>query len=114
MGAATKSGRKAARDSMFLAVEIEQLASGDRFTARARNVSKGGLMADEHDGLHTGDRVAVTMRGIDRVEGHVAWVRDGGVGIAFDEPIDPRRTRKPVAAPKPAKASAAALFPRSS
>lgn len=106
--------RKAMRDSMFLAVEIEQPDTGERFSARARNVSDGGLMADEHDGLGVGDRVVVSLRGVGRVEGKVAWVRDGGIGIAFDERIDPRQTRKPVNGAKPTAAPRGPLFPRAS
>lgn len=67
-------------------------------SARIRNISRGGMMAEFRFRGAPGARVAVLMRGIGEVAGAVAWVEPGKIGVMFDEPIDPTEVlRKPTA-----------------
>ncbi len=46
--------------------------------------------------LAAGQKVALDLRGVGRITGTIAWSRDGKIGLAFDEVIDPQLARKPV------------------
>ena len=91
--------RRAARESFFLQAQITALANGRQFAVRVRNLSAGGMMADCDRPLETGDRLTVELRGVERVQGVVAWVGSGKFGVSFDSPIDPQAARKPVVRP---------------
>lgn len=69
-------------------------------TARVRNLSGGGMMAelsaDPEPEVVSGERLTVELRNIGRVKGEVAWVRGRRCGIRFDYEIDPELARKPV------------------
>ena len=82
------------RDSLFLAARLT--IAGKTHDVRVRNLSEGGLMAEYAAPVTTGTVVALEVRGVGEVTGHVAWSTDGRIGIAFDHPIDPARARKPV------------------
>ena len=88
--------RKARRDSLFLLTVMTSPDGMELGSARVRNLSATGMMADIERPLAKGDRVSTELRGVGRVSGTVAWARDDRVGIAFDEPIDPQLARKPV------------------
>jgi hypothetical protein len=96
--ASVRSRRNASRDSLFLSATIRKVGeSADGLKpVRVRNLSAIGLMADHNDRSAPGDKVIVSLRGIGSVDGTVAWVRSGRIGIAFDEQIDPKLARKPV------------------
>ena len=99
---AAAKARNAARDSMMLQAPLRRVTAPVHHpvTLRIRNLSAGGMMAECSEPLTTGEQVVMELRGIGEVTGRVAWCHDGRVGISFDAPIDPRLTRKPVAAPK--------------
>lgn len=97
MRSKSRSRREAERDSLFLSATIRRIGGVDLgfLPVRVRNLSSVGLMAD-HDGLsRPGDRVMVEMRGLGFLPGEVAWVRQGRVGVSFDNPIDPKLARRP-------------------
>ncbi|MES2338637.1 MAG: PilZ domain-containing protein [Pseudomonadota bacterium] len=91
--------RDGARDSLLLSAQLRLPALVDPVTVRIRNLSPGGLMAEYAGAARIGDAAQVDVRGIGWIEGRVAWVAAGRLGIAFDAPIDPLLARKPVAAP---------------
>jgi len=53
-----------------------------------RNISAGGLMAHVYSPYHIGTRVKVALKSHHTLEGFIAWVSDGNVGVEFDERID--------------------------
>ncbi|MBC7985425.1 MAG: PilZ domain-containing protein [Sphingomonadaceae bacterium] len=82
---------------MFLMASL-RYGEGKRAPMRVRNLSAGGLMADCKARVRIDDEVEIELRGIDELTGRVVWAHGGQVGVAFDEPIDPRDARKPVRA----------------
>lgn len=84
------------RDSLFLKAVLRFPNTKDEHEVRIRNVSAGGLMAEIPTNAPRGERVEIKLHRIGWVSGHIAWVTDGRVGIAFDQPINPRDARKPV------------------
>lgn len=93
-GDADTQGRKDARDSLFLMADLRVGATTT--TARVRNLSAGGLMAEYQQGMEEGAVVECDLRGVGVVRGRVAWSAAGRIGIAFDRQIDPMLARKPV------------------
>jgi hypothetical protein len=98
--------RVSARDSLFLAATIRRRTDSEEelVPVRIRNLSAVGLMADYEREAEPGEPVIVTLRGIGKVPGMVAWVEKGRIGVAFDEDVDPMLARRPVgaqAAPDP-------------
>lgn len=63
---------------------------------RIRNLSAGGLMAELPNGTMRGELVEMNLRSIGWVSGRITWATEGRVGIAFDNPINPKDARKPV------------------
>lgn len=88
--------RSEPRDSMFLGATIRLIDASETWQLRVRNISAGGLMADCSGPLKRGDRVELELRGIGLLGGIIAWTANGRIGIAFEKPIDPTLTRKPV------------------
>lgn len=93
---ATKRGMD--RDSLFLKAFLRFPSTKDEREVRIRNLSAGGLMAEIPTDVPRGERVEINLRSIGWVSGHIAWVTEGRVGIAFDHPINPKDARKPVSA----------------
>lgn len=89
------------RDSLFLMARLRSPALPETYSVRIRNLSAGGLMADFAEPLDRDTVIEIEVRGIGWVPGKVAWFAEGRTGIAFDQPIDPQKARKPVAALKP-------------
>lgn len=87
--------RNDSRDSLFLAAKLH-VGSLPGEQVRVRNLSAGGLMAEYPSPVDQGTPVRIELRGVGEVRGHIAWVTDGRIGIAFDTAIDPMRARKPV------------------
>ena len=54
---------------------------------RVRNVSAGGLMAEIGQPVSVGDIVTVELSS-QKIPGAVVWIRDGTVGVKFDQNID--------------------------
>ncbi len=106
VGPLTKSDAAAAkrggdRDSLFLKAILRfpssKLASmGDQGEVRIRNLSAGGLMAETPVRVTRGEPVEVNLRSIGWITGHVAWVTEGRIGIAFDHPINPKDARNSI------------------
>lgn len=84
------------RDSLFLKAILRFGSSKVENEVRIRNLSSGGLMAEAPLRVARGERVEINLRAIGWITGHVAWVTEGRIGIAFDHPIDPKDARKPV------------------
>ena len=61
-------------------------ASGEQLT-RVRNVSAGGLMAEAAQPVAVGESVEVELSS-QKIPGSVVWVRDGTVGVKFDQTVD--------------------------
>ncbi|MBB4153055.1 hypothetical protein GGQ80_000943 [Sphingomonas jinjuensis] len=91
------AGKRAGqRDSLFLVAPIRFEGDTDVTEVRVRNLSPGGLMAEIGRVVPIGTPVVVGLRGIGVVEGKIAWCAEGRVGVALDDPIDPKLARKPV------------------
>ena len=60
---------------------------GRVYPALVHNVSAHGVMAELPVQLVPGRPVTITMVGLDKIGGRVAWLRDGHIGIAFAEPL---------------------------
>ncbi len=84
------------RDSLFLKAILRFGSSKVENQVRIRNLSSGGLMAEAPLRVARGERVEINLRSIGWITGHVAWVTEGRIGIAFDHPINPKDARKPV------------------
>ncbi|HEX8413272.1 MAG TPA: PilZ domain-containing protein [Sphingomicrobium sp.] len=104
-GRENKGRRVSARDSLFLAATIRRRTDSEEelVPVRVRNLSVVGLMADYDREAEVGEPVVVTLRGVGKVPGMVAWVENGRIGVAFDEDVDPLLARRPLsqAAPEP-------------
>jgi hypothetical protein len=64
------------------------IASSGRELCLIRNISAGGLMAHVYSHHEEGDRVAVELKSDHQIPGHILWVDESNVGVAFDQPID--------------------------
>jgi hypothetical protein len=91
-----------ARHSILMHATL-RCGQGGGASARVRNISRGGMMAECRFRGAAGDRVDVFMQGLGEVAGTVAWVGPGRIGVSFDEPVDPstvlRRGKRRSAAP---------------
>ncbi len=88
--------RSTPRDSMFLAATIRPADGGETWPLRVRNISAGGLMADCQGRFQRGDKVELEVRGVGVQRATVAWVAQDRIGVAFENPINPMLTRRPV------------------
>ena len=53
-----------------------------------RNISAGGMMLRLFTPVDIGQPIAIELKNGVSVSGSVGWVKDGQVGVAFDQPID--------------------------
>jgi PilZ domain len=88
--------RELDRDSLLLKAVLRFPRTMHEGEVRIRNLSAGGLMAEAPLRVVRGETVEVHLRSIGWISGHVAWVTEGRLGIAFDHPINPKDARKPV------------------
>jgi PilZ domain len=93
--------RQADRDSLFLTSEVTVEGALKPVTVRVRNLSAGGMMVDANAIFREGAAVQTELRGIGSVAGRIAWIVDDRAGVAFDQEIDPKCARAPLAASKP-------------
>jgi hypothetical protein len=89
-----------------LAAEIVLRLGETCVTARARDVSEGGIKVELSDPGHVGREASVIVPGIPPVAGRILWCRDGRAGISFERPLPFRSlldclTRQPAAQPGP-------------
>ncbi|MGK2912259.1 MAG: PilZ domain-containing protein [Sphingobium sp.] len=89
--------RQSRRDSLFLLTILSCPDGSELGSARVRNLSATGLMADCEKPFTPGDRVSMKLRGVGNVQGMIAWVKSDRIGVTFDKPIDPQLARRPVA-----------------
>jgi hypothetical protein len=66
------------------ALEID----GRRELCLIRNVSSGGMQLRAYSPVSPGARLVVEFKQGEPIAGTAAWIRDGAVGMAFDEPVD--------------------------
>lgn len=92
--AAAKRGTN--RDSLLLKAILRFPSTKDEREVRIRNLSAGGLMAEVPVRVTRGEPVEINLRSIGWITGHVAWITEGRIGIAFDHPINPKDARKPM------------------
>ena len=90
------TNRDSNRDSLFLQAVLRHTTLSADTNVRVRNLSAGGMMAECPGQFQAGDPIEVEMRGVGLINGRIAWVAEGRIGIAFDQEIDPLRARKPV------------------
>lgn len=91
-----ESQRRDERDSVLVLARLRpEDGSSEVITARVRNVSSGGLMAQAPEQYRPGLRIEIELEGIGLVKGVVAWSEAGRIGIAFDHPIDKSLARQP-------------------
>lgn len=84
------------RDSLLLKAILRFPNTNDEREVRIRNLSAGGLMAEVPVRVARGEVVEIHLRSIGWISGHIAWVTEGRLGIAFDHAINPKDARKPV------------------
>jgi hypothetical protein len=53
-----------------------------------RNISAGGMMAHVYSPVEIDQEVSVALKSHQLLRGRIVWVKDGNVGIEFNEPID--------------------------
>jgi hypothetical protein len=53
-----------------------------------RNISAGGMMAHVYSPVEVDQDVCVALKSHELLRGRIVWIRDGNVGIEFDQPID--------------------------
>jgi hypothetical protein len=90
------SQRSQRRDSLLLRAEVRSLDGHDAIAAIVRNLSAGGMMAENEFVYPVGTLVEVQLRNLGAVTGRVAWTVENRMGIAFDREIDPAAARKPM------------------
>ncbi len=61
---------------------------GRNHVVRVGNISASGVMVFYADDPHIGDQVTLQLLDHGAVAGQVRWVRDGHVGINFDDPLE--------------------------
>lgn len=61
---------------------------GRRELCLIRNISAGGLRAHVYTPLVEGQKVSVELKTNQQTSGTVSWVREGSVGVSFDQEID--------------------------
>ena len=93
----SSENRQIARDSMFVMADLCLDGVSGEHRIKVRNLSAGGMMGEGCVRIARGTKVRVNLRNIGWIGGAVAWVQDNRFGVAFDEEIDPRAARAPVA-----------------
>jgi hypothetical protein len=104
--------RQAQRESLFLSATLRVQGLAGPITVRVRNLSNGGMMVDGNAQLTPGQLVETELRGIGPITGMIAWVEAGRAGVAFDDMVDPKMARAPVATPDPAIIKAPKIYDR--
>ena len=88
---ATLAGRDRAHPyrapRLELAAEVLLRLGETSLTARARDVSEGGIKVDLAEPGHVGQETSVIVPGIPPVAGRILWCRDGRAGISFERPL---------------------------
>lgn len=88
-----------------LAAEVLLRLGETSVTARAKDVSEGGIKVELAEAGHVGREASVIVPGMPPVAGRILWCRDGRAGISFERPLPFRSlidclTRQPAAQPR--------------
>ncbi len=78
--------RRSRRTDLSAPAQIEA-GPGRAFAVTIHNLSAHGVMVELDVRFIPGRPVTIEMAGLGRVQGRVAWVRDGHAGIAFVDPL---------------------------
>lgn len=73
------------REEVVSATAVLELR-GRKHVVRLLNVSQSGAMLIFQSAPHIGEAVVLQLSGRGRVRGNICWVRDGRIGVTFDEP----------------------------
>jgi len=76
--------RSVLRVARLLTAEREELCL-------VRNISAGGLMASIYSDRKVGEHLTIELNTGQSVSGQIVWIRDGRMGMAFDETVDVER-----------------------
>jgi len=75
-------------DRLIPLLKVAKLANdGGEWLMRVRNISAGGLMAEIVESPAVGESVSVELSS-QKIPSSVIWIRDGLVGIKFDQTVD--------------------------
>jgi hypothetical protein len=105
---ATLAGRDRAHPyrapRLELAAEVVLRLGETCLTARAKDVSEGGIKVELAEPGHVGREASVIVPGMPPVAGRILWCRDGRAGISFERPLPFRSladclTRQPAVQP---------------
>jgi len=75
------------REEVVSATAVLELR-GRKHVVRLINVSQSGAMLIFQSTPNIGETVTLQLSGRGRVHGNICWVRDGRIGITFDEPAE--------------------------
>ena len=75
------------REEVVSATAVLELR-GRKHVVRLINVSQSGAMLIFQSTPNIGEAVTLQLSGRGRVHGNICWVRDGRIGITFDEPAE--------------------------
>jgi hypothetical protein len=70
-----------------LAAEVVLRLGETCLTARAKDVSEGGIKVELAEPEHVGREASVIVPGMPPVAGRILWCRDGRAGIEFERPL---------------------------
>jgi hypothetical protein len=70
-----------------LAAEVVLRLGETCLTARAKDVSEGGIKVELAEPDHVGREASVIVPGMPPVAGRILWCRDGRAGISFERPL---------------------------
>lgn len=73
------------REEVVSATAVLELR-GRKHVVRLLNVSQSGAMLIFQSTPNIGEAVVLQLSGRGRVRGNICWVRDGRIGVTFDEP----------------------------
>jgi hypothetical protein len=77
--------RTEAREEVVSATAVLELR-GRKHVVRLINVSQSGAMLIFQSAPKIGEAVTLQLSGRGRIHGNICWVRDGRIGVTFDEP----------------------------
>ncbi|MEY2944284.1 MAG: hypothetical protein RLY97_2298 [Pseudomonadota bacterium] len=84
------------RDSLFLQANLRLPDQPDEYRVKIRNLSANGCMAESGITALVGTKIEIDIRNLGWIVGTVVWVIDSRMGIAFEDPIDPRVARQTI------------------
>lgn len=91
---AAAGARGKSRDSLFMQATLAIDGFADPVSARVRNLSAGGMLAESPTVVTAEATVLADLPNIGRVPGRIVWANAGKFGVAFDRPINPQAVRR--------------------